>query len=105
MPKINVAEAKVVEGTLYPRPTTSRAENGAEPDWAMSPDQFGVNPCRLPPGAWSSQRHWHTHEDEFVYVLEGGVVLVTDGGEMFLHPGDCAGFKAGDGDGHCLQNC
>lgn len=43
------------------------------------------------------------HEDEFVYVLEGEVVLVTDGGEMFLHPGDCAGFKAGDG--HCLQNC
>ena len=41
----------------------------------------------------------------FVYVLEGGVVLVTDGGEMFLHPGDCAVFKAGDGDGHCLQNC
>ena len=45
-----------------------------------------------------------SHEDEFVYVLEGEVVLVTDGGEVVLHPGDCAGFKAGDGDGHCLQN-
>jgi uncharacterized cupin superfamily protein len=66
--------------------------------------QFGVNLLRLAPGVWSSQRHWHTGQDEFVYVLEGEVVLVTDAGEEILKPGDCAGFKAGDRDGHHLQN-
>ncbi len=65
---------------------------------------FGVNLLRLPPGTWSSQRHWHTAEDEFVYVLEGEVVLVTDAGEETLRQGDCAGFKAGAPDGHHLQN-
>jgi uncharacterized cupin superfamily protein len=65
---------------------------------------FGVNLLRLPPGAWSSQRHWHSAEDEFVYVLEGEVVLVTDAGEEILWAGDCAGFKAGIRDGHHLQN-
>ena len=106
MPKINVAEAKVVEGTLYPPPydEPSRKRSRTRLGDVAGLDQFGVNLCRLPPGAWSSQRHWHTHEDEFVYVLDGEVVLVTDGGEMVLHPSDCAGFKAGDGDGHCLQN-
>jgi uncharacterized cupin superfamily protein len=58
----------------------------------------------LGPGAWSSQRHWHAHEDEFVYVVRGPVVLVTDGGETMLDTGDCAGFKAGERDGHHLQN-
>ena len=66
--------------------------------------------CSLPPHephdalAWSSQRHWHAKEDEFVYVLSGEVVLVTDAGEEVLRAGDCAGFKGGDTDGHCLQN-
>ena len=63
-----------------------------------------MNLLRLPPDAWSSQRHWHAKEDEFVFVLSGEVVLVTDGGEEVLHAGDCAGFKASDPDGHCLQN-
>jgi uncharacterized cupin superfamily protein len=66
--------------------------------------EFGVNLLRLPPGTWSSQRHWHAAEDEFVYVLEGEVVLVTDSGEEILRSGDCAGFKAGIKDGHHLQN-
>jgi len=65
---------------------------------------FGVNLLRLPSGVWSSQRHWHSAEDEFVYVLEGEVVLVTDSGEEILRAGDCAGFKAGIKDGHHLQN-
>ncbi|HUX72659.1 MAG TPA: cupin domain-containing protein [Steroidobacteraceae bacterium] len=65
---------------------------------------FGVNLLRLPPGTWSSQRHWHSAEDEFVFVLEGEVVLVGDGGEELLRAGDCAGFKAGVEDGHHLQN-
>jgi uncharacterized cupin superfamily protein len=59
---------------------------------------------RLAPGVWSSQRHWHAHEDEFVYVLAGEVVLVTDAGDEALRAGDCAGFKAGVKDGHCFQN-
>ena len=66
--------------------------------------QFGVNLTRLPPGAWSAQRHWHTHEDEFVYVLEGELVLITDAGEETLHAGDSAGFRGGEQDGHHLVN-
>jgi uncharacterized cupin superfamily protein len=65
---------------------------------------FGVNLMRLPPGGWSSQRHWHSHEDEFVYVLEGEVVLVEDAGETLLRAGDCAAFPQGAGDGHHLIN-
>ncbi|MFT3671798.1 cupin domain-containing protein [Aestuariivirga sp.] len=67
-------------------------------------DQFGVNLAVIEPGSWSSQRHWHEKEDEFVYVLEGELVLVDDAGEHLLTPGMCAGFKAGNGNGHCLQN-
>ena len=66
--------------------------------------QFGVNLVILPPGAWSSQRHWHEVEDEFVWVLDGEVVLVEDEGETVLRAGDCAGFKAGVQNGHHLVN-
>jgi uncharacterized cupin superfamily protein len=65
---------------------------------------FGVNLLTLPPGTWSSQRHWHSAEDEFIWVVAGEVVLVTDQGEEVLRSGDCAGFKAGITDGHHLQN-
>lgn len=71
---------------------------------AVGLGQFGVNHVTLPPGVMSSQRHWHVHEDEFVYVLEGEVVLVTDGGEQVLGPGMAAGFPAGRRDGHHLVN-
>jgi len=63
-----------------------------------------VNLLRLPPGAWSSQRHWHARQDEFICVLSGEVTLMTDAGAELLRVGDCAGFKAGDPNGHCLQN-
>lgn len=66
--------------------------------------QFGANLLTLPPGAWSSQRHWHENEDEFVYVLDGEVVLITDAGEQTLGPGMAAGFPAGRRDGHHLVN-
>ncbi len=59
---------------------------------------------RLPTGSWSSQRHWHDGEDEFVWVIEGEVVLVEDEGETVLRTGDCAGFKAGVRNGHKLEN-
>jgi uncharacterized cupin superfamily protein len=65
---------------------------------------FGVNLTVIPPGGWSSQRHWHSHEDEFVWVVEGELTLVTNAGEEILRPGDCAAFKAGDPDGHHLVN-
>lgn len=71
---------------------------------AFGLSQFGVNLLDLPAGAWSSQRHWHEPQDEFVYVLEGEVVLVTDEGETALTPGMVAGFRAGSGNGHHLVN-
>ena len=104
--RIEVEKLQAVVGTLYPPPfdepcrTRERVRLGD----AAGLTQFGVNLLRLPPGAWSSQRHWHTGEDEFVYVVSGAVVLVTDAGEEELRAGDAAGFKADDGDGHCLQN-
>jgi uncharacterized cupin superfamily protein len=66
--------------------------------------QFGVNLVELPPGCWSSQRHWHSHEDELVYVLDGELTLVTDAGGQVLGPGMAAGFPAGAPDGHHLIN-
>ena len=65
---------------------------------------FGVNLTRLPSGNWSSQRRWHSHEDEFVYLLEGEVVLIEDGGETLLRAGDCAAFPKGTGNGHHMIN-
>src|SRR4029077_18492761 len=65
---------------------------------------FGVNLTRLEPGACSALRHWHSHEDEFIYVLEGEVTLVTDAGEQVLGEGMAAGFVAGVADGHHLTN-
>jgi len=65
---------------------------------------FGVNYMTLAPGAWSSQRHWHSHEDELVFVLKGHPTLVTDAGETRLEPGMCAGFPAGEVNGHHLVN-
>ena len=66
--------------------------------------QFGVNLVELPPGCWSSQRHWHSHEDELVYIVSGELTLVTDAGEQRLGPGMIAGFPAGERDGHHLIN-
>ncbi|MBB4304865.1 putative cupin superfamily protein [Rhodobium orientis] len=66
--------------------------------------QFGVNLCRVEPGARSSLNHWHENEDEFVFVLAGDVVLVEGGIETPLGPGDAAGFKAGTGVGHHIEN-
>jgi uncharacterized cupin superfamily protein len=71
---------------------------------AFGLSQFGVNLLDLPPGSWSSQRHWHERQEELVYVLEGEVVLVTDEGETVLTPGMTAGFRAGTGNGHHLVN-
>ena len=107
MPKrIDVAKLTPIVGTTYPPPFDQpcRVRERTRLGDAAGLTQYGVNLLRLPPGAWSSQRHWHTGGDEFVYVLSGEVVLVTDEGEETLRAGDAAGFKAGDSNGHCLQN-
>src|SRR5579864_2166638 len=104
--RIDVATLASVTGTLYPPPFDApcRARERKKLGDAAGLTQFGVNLLTLPPGAWSSQRHWHRGSDEFIYVLEGEVTLVTDAGAELLHAGDCAGFKAGDPNGHHLQN-
>ena len=106
MPRINPLVAPEGSGTRYPAPFDQpcRDRKWRRLGEAVGLTQFGVNLLRLAPGVWSSQRHWHSHEDEFVYVLQGEVMLVTDEGEHTLRAGDCAGFKAGVRDGHCLQN-
>ena len=104
--RIDISALTPVVGTLYPPPfdVPCRGRERTKLGDAAGLTQFGVNLCRLPPGAWSSQRHWHTGEDEFVYVLSGEVVLVTDSGEEVLRAGDAAGFPANDANGHCFQN-
>jgi len=106
MGKINIDDATVRVGSSYPSPFDQPCKERKR--WRLGDvaqlTQFGVNLLRLPPGVWSSQRHWHSAEDEFVYVLEGEVVLVTNAGEEILRGGDCAGFPAGQADGHHLQN-
>jgi len=93
-------------GSGYPEPFRSRVlprEKRFLGD-ALGLTQFGVNLTTLQAGRESSMRHWHTREDEFVYVLEGEVVLRTDAGEQLLRAGQCAGFPAGSGDGHQFVN-
>jgi uncharacterized cupin superfamily protein len=106
MGKINLDAADLRIGSGYPSPFHQPCSERKR--WKLGDvaglTQFGVNLLRLPPGAWSSQRHWHTAEDEFAWVLEGEVVLVTDEGEQILHAGECAGFPAGKANGHHLQN-
>ena len=106
MKKINVAAVPQRIGSGYPppfdQPCLKRIRQALGDAAGLS--QFGVNLLRLVPGGWSSQRHWHSSEDEFIYVLSGEVVLFTDSGEEVLRAGDCAGFAAGVPDGHHLQN-
>jgi uncharacterized cupin superfamily protein len=90
----------------YPEPFRSRVlprEKRPLGD-ALGLTRIGVNLTTLPPGRESSMRHWHSHEEELIYVLEGELVLRTDAGEQTLPAGTCAGFKAGSGDGHQLVN-
>jgi uncharacterized cupin superfamily protein len=93
-------------GSGYPEPfraaVAGRAKRALGDAFGLT--QFGVNLVRLPPGCWSSQRHWHSHEDELVMVVEGELTLVTDAGKQPLRPGMVAGFPAGRNDGHHLIN-
>jgi len=96
MPKIDPASAPFDE--------PCRGRSGVRLGVAGGLTHFGVNLVTLEPGAWASQRHWHQCEDEFIYVLEGELVLVEDAGETLLRPGDSAAWPAGIPDGHHVQN-
>ena len=106
MPKVDVDSVPKRKGSGYPQPFAAPCAERIRQRLgdAGGLRDFGVNLMRLPPGGWSSQRHWHSHEDEFVYVLEGEVTLIEDNGETPLRAGDCAAFPKGTGNGHHLVN-
>lgn len=106
MPKIDVAAIRKIKGVGYPPPFDAPCAERVRQRLGQAGGltDFGVNLMRLPPGGWSSQRHWHSHEDEFVYVLSGELVLVEDHRETLLRAGDCAAFPKGTGDGHHMIN-
>src|ERR1700741_4760211 len=106
MPKIDLATVPTRKGSGDPprvyAPCADRTRRRLGDAGGLR--DFGVNLMTLPPGGWSSQRHWHSHEDEFVYVLEGELTLVEDDGETVLRAGECAAFPKGTGNGHHLKN-
>ena len=106
MSRINISRIRKRKGSRYPAPYAAPcAKRERKPlGNAAGLTDFGVNLLRLPSGTWSSQRHWHDSEDEFIYVLSGAVVMITDKDETVLEPGDCAGFPKNRADGHHLVN-
>src|SRR3954465_3099069 len=106
MPRIDLSTVPERKGVGYPPPFDAASAERIRQRLgdAGGIADFGINPTRLPPGNWSSQRHWHSHEDEFVDVLQGELVLGEDGGETILRAGDCAAFPKGSGDGHHMIN-
>ena len=106
MPVIDLAKVPVKTGSIYPSPYAEMmaGRSSLRLGDAGGLTQFGVNLVTLQPGAMSSLRHWHLHEDEFVMVTEGECTLVQDAGETVLRPGDCAAFPAGTPDGHHFLN-
>jgi uncharacterized cupin superfamily protein len=106
MKKLDLASVRAHTGSHYPHPFNLPCN--AQSCQRLARDAgltlFGVNLTVIEPGAWSSQRHWHSHEDEFIWVVEGELTLVTDSGEEILRAGDCAAFRRGVDDGHHLIN-
>src|ERR1044071_8835164 len=105
-PALTVDDLPVRTGSGYPPPHDEpcRQRRRRALGDAFGLTQFGVNLLELAPGTWSSQRHWHERQDEFVYVLEGEATLVTAEGETVLSAGMVAGFKAASGNGHHIVN-
>lgn len=106
MRPIHSIEVTEDSGSSYPEPFRSRM---GESSWRALGDQFGItqfglNLETLEPGAQSALRHWHTLSDEFIYLLEGELVLITNDGEYLMSAGMCMGFKAGDSNAHHLIN-
>ena len=106
MPKVDIPNLRIDARTGYPPPFDARVAGRSRKRLgnAAGLSQFGVNLTTLKPGAQSALRHWHVKEDEFVYVLEGELVLVENEGETIMRPGDAAGFKAGVANGHHFIN-
>jgi uncharacterized cupin superfamily protein len=106
LPALDPARVAERRGSGYPEPFRSRMGDRVKRRLgdACGLTRFGVNLVTLAPGGQSALRHYHTREDEFVYVLEGEVVLVTNDGEQTLRAGDCAGYPAGKADGHHFIN-
>lgn len=106
MPKLSLSEIAATNQSGFPPEYTAVLQGRwykrlAQPAGLTD---FGVTHVRLEPGAWSSQRHWHPNNDEFVIMIDGRAVLVDDDGEQPLSGGDCAAFPKNDGNGHCLIN-
>lgn len=106
MPKVIIPSSPKSIGVGYPEPFAALSANRLRHRLgnAGGLSDFGVNLTRLPPGEWSSQRHWHSHEDEFVFVLEGELILIEDEGETLLRAGDAAAFPKASGNGHHMIN-
>jgi uncharacterized cupin superfamily protein len=106
LPAIDPADVKSEQSTNYPEPFASRVRGRHRRRLgnAAGLKNFGVNLVTLEPGAESAMRHAHAKQDEFVYVIEGEITLVTNGGRQTLGPGMAAGFAAGNGDAHHLIN-
>ena len=106
LPALNPADIAAQFETDYPPPFDEPVQGrlNCAIGRALGLTSFGVHIVTLPPGCWSSQRHWHSHEDEFAYVLEGEVTLITNAGEQTLSHGHSAGFPKGQADGHHFIN-
>lgn len=106
MPKIDPTKVVMRSGSSYPAPFNEPclARRSEQLSDAGGLTQFGVHRVVLSPGAWSSQRHWHSHEDELIYILEGRPVLVDNSGETQLEPGDASTHPAGEPNGHHMIN-
>ncbi len=106
MPRIDIAAVEKRQGVGYPPPFAAPCAERIRQRLgnAGGLKDFGVNLMHLPPGGWSSQRHWHSHEDEFVFILDGELVLVEDDGETLLKAGDAAAFPRNTGNGHHMIN-
>ena len=106
MPKVDISAVPERKGVGYPAPFAAISADRIRQRLgdAGGLTDFGFNLTRLPPGNWSSQRHWHSHEDECVYVLEGELVLIEDDGETLLQAGDFTAFPKGAGNGHHMVN-
>ena len=106
LPALDPADAPERRGSLYPEPFRSRMGDRVKRRLgdACGLTKFGVNLVTLGPGGQSALRHWHTLDDEFVYVLSGEVVLVTNEGSQVLRAGMAAGYPAGTKDAHHFVN-
>ena len=106
LPALDPAQVPARVGSAYPEPFKSRVSGRRKQRLgdALGLKNYGVNLTTIPPGAVSALRHWHSHEDEFIYIVSGELTLITSDGEQRLTPGMCAGFPAGKADGHCLVN-